>query len=512
MDLKSRYLRNPSDTTVSFLYAESLLQKSDFRSLEAFFRSTLPHTLNLNIWSLYVKYIGLQNPASLLPAYAHMISVMWFHYDISDYIVEYIKLLDQDVDKIREMYTLALSNPIHNLSSLFQQYEAWELSLSKITYKSLVSERLATYQECFKLYQKLLPFISNLEFDNIFKILYLEPSNRKVVLAKHFKERFYYKEEMYFLYNEILLDKEVLREGIKSTNSSFLRMYFAMCYDSEDILDMTNELEVICYLNIMAKRGTDAFHDVLTKMGISSALEASGVPGTAGHRSADNIGYARDSNENGESYSHKHGADDKGQNAAHEDAGSPDPAPIIDDIASSAISPYVLIYAARTEYSLTSNPHSAFKIFYLGINRSPALNEAFFKFLIDINDVCNSKAMFKILNKTENMWNWMIDFEFKYGSFPEYRRLLADRARQKYEVNGKEKTVKKETCEHDIESYRLLYELFRKSFEFLDLQLPKDEALDDFAKQLPRLDPNNVFQGLKSSHLINVLKTVDFLD
>lgn len=440
-----------------------------------------------------------------------MISVMWFHYDIYDHIVEYIRLLDQDVDKIREVYTLALSNPIHNLSSLFQQYEAWELSLSKITYKSLVSERLATYQECFKLYQKLLPFISSLEFDNIFKILYLEPSNRKVVLARHFKERFYYKEEVYFLYNEILPDKEVLREGIRNTNSSFLRMYFAMCYDSEDILDVNNELEMICYLNIMAKRGADAFHGVLEKMGIAGA-GAPGMPGAAPCRIADRSGYAGDNNENGGVCASEHGADGEEQDTTYKDADTAEATSNIDSAVSSAISPYVLIYAARTEYSLTSDPHAAFRIFYLGINKSPALNEAFFKFLIDINDVCNSKAMFKILNKTENMWDWMINFEFKYGSFPEYRRLLAERARQKCEAGRKEKTERSEPCEQDAESYRLLYELFRRSFEFLDLRLPKDEVLDNFAKQLPRLSANNVFQGLKSSHLVNLLKAVDSPD
>lgn len=509
MDLKSRYLRNPLDTTVSFLYAESLFQKSDFRSLEAFFRSALPRTLDINIWSLYVKYIGLQNSASLLPAYAHMISVMWFHYDIYDHIVEYIRLLDQDVDKIREVYTLALSNPIHNLSSLFQQYEAWELSLSKITYKSLVNERLVTYQECFKLYQKLLPFISNLEFDNIFKILYLEPSHRKVVLSRHFKERFYYKEEVYFLYNEILPDKEVLREGIKNTNSSFLRMYFAMCYDSENILDINNELEMICYLNIMAKRGADAFHDFLAKMGIMRATDVPGMPSTAPCETLDRGGYASDNEENGGPCDNERSTDDGKRNTLYKDEAAEESAPNIDSAASKTISPYVMIYAARTEYSLTSNPHSAFKIFYLGINKSPALNEAFFKFLIDINDVCNSKAMFKILNKTENMWNWMINFEFKYGSFPEYRRLLAERSRQKCEANRREKTERRDPCEQDAESYRLLYELFRRSFEFLDLRLPKDEILDNFAKQLPHLGANNVLQSLKSSHLINLLKSVD---
>eukprot|EP00866_Antonospora_locustae_P000590 jgi/Antlo1/590/2335 len=508
MDLKSRYLRNPLDTTVSLLYAESLLQKSDFRSLEAFFRSTLPHTLNLNIWSLYVKYIGLQNPASLLPAYAHMISVMWFHYDIYDHIVEYIKLLDQDVDKIREVYTLALSNPIHNISSLFQQYEAWEISLSKVTYKSLVSERLATYQECFKLYQKLLPFISNLEFDNIFKILYLEPSNRKIALARHFKEKFYYKEEVYFLYNEILPDKEVLIEGIKNTNSSFLRMYFAMCYDSENILDLSNELEMICYLNIMAKRGADVFHDVLAKMGISGATEAPGMPSAAPCEISDRGRHVFDNEENGKSGSNEHDVDGNERNKIYKDAAAV-AAQNIDSTVSSTISPYVLIYAARTEYSLTSDPHSAFKIFYLGINKSPALNEAFFKFLIDINDVCNIKAMFKILNKTENMWNWMINFEFKYGSFPEYRRLLAERAKQKYEFNIKEKIEKSDIGEQNAESYRFTYELFRKSFEFLDLRLMKDEVFENFVKQLPHLGANNVFQNLKSSHLISLLKSVD---
>lgn len=489
MDLKSRYLSNPLDTSTAFLFAESLLQKSDFRSLESFFRSVLPKTLNLNIWSLYIKYISLHNSSSLLPAYSYMMSVMWFHYEIYDHTVEYIKLLDQDVDKIREVYAVALSNPIHSLSSLFQQYEAWELSLSKNTYKTLVNERLAGYQECFKLYQKLLPFISSLEFDNVFKILDLETPERKLIMIRYFKEKFYYKEEVYFLHNELFSDKEALREGIKNTGSAFLRMYFSMFYDDVEMLNLDSELDRVCYLNVMGKRGVEVFHGALKTLGIcdmgAAEKDFGGANDVAKPKSS--------STENAENTD--------AQTTKEMESRRP----------GSIVSPYALIHAARTEYSLTSDPSAAFKIFYLGINGSRVLNEAFMRFLIDINDVCNLKAIFKILTKTPAMWDWMIDFEFKYGSFAEYKRLIGERVKEKRGLTQSLETPKGPVPKN-AEGYKLLYELSLRSFGFVDLELGKSEVLEDFMKELPKLNEESVFQNIHSSDLIVILRTVDFLN
>jgi hypothetical protein len=416
-----------------------------------------------------------------------MMSVMWFHYDIYDHTVEYIKLLDQDVDKIREVYTIALSNPIHNLSSLFQQYEAWELSLSKSTYKTLINERLASYQECFKLYQKLLPYITSLEFDNVFKILDIEPPERKLVMIRYFKEKFYYKEEVYFLHNELFFDKEELREGIKNTGSVFLRMYFSMFYDDVDMLNLDNELEKICYLNIMGKRGIETFHNALKALGIyerNAATRDASVDDAANNTGA--------VNEN----TYNIGIHTKEPGRSH---------------SGNALNPYVVIYAARTEYSLTSDPGAAFRIFYLGINSSRVLNEAFMKFLLDINDVCNLKAIFRILNKSPKMWDWMIDFEFKYGSFSEYKRLIAERVKEKRESLQNAGSLKNPTSK-DAEGYKLLYELSLKSFGFLDLELGKSELLDDFMAEIPKLNSESIFQNIHSSDLIVILRTVDLLN
>lgn len=462
MDLKARHQHSPLDTHTAFLYAESLFQRGDFRTLEAFFRSALSTTLDLNIWSLYLKYVAVQNPTSTLDAYSHMLSAMWFHYDIYDYVVEYIRLLDQDVDKIRETYARALSNPIHNLSALFQQYEAWELSLSRATYKTLVSERLPAYQNCFKLYQKLLPFISSLEFDNIFRILDLESPSRKPVVARYFRERFYYREEIYFLHNEISPDRDALREGIRNTDSMLLRMYFSVYYDDTEVLCLENDLETICYLNILGKRGVVFFHEALASLGIRERPDEEMSP--------------------------------EGLEAPKQ----------------TQVGPHVLVYAARLEYALTSDAKAAFAIFYSGINQAPSLNEAFLRFLIDINDVENSKAVFKIAERTEKMWEWMLDLEFKYGSFSEYKRLATEMAERKGEAQ-KRPGGRRGAGKAGYTGYQFLYESLVDSFSFLDLRIPRDALLEDFIKVMPKLSEDSVFRCLKSAEVISLLKKINFL-
>lgn len=499
MDLKAQHLQNPLDTHVAFSYAESLLQQGDFRSLESFFRSTLSKTLDLNIWSLYLKYVGLQNPSSVLAAYAHMLSIMWFHYDIYDYVVEYIRLLDQDVDKIREVYTMALSNPIHNLSALFQQYEAWELSLSRATYKSLVNERLPAYQGCFKLYQKLHPFISSLEFDNVFRILELEPPNRRPVLAKYFKERFYYKEEVYFLDNEISPDRESLREGIRSTGSAFLRMYFSVYYDDTEVLDLDNDLEMICYLNILGKRGADFFHEALRSFGIRGTpnreTRVDGCP-MKDRQAVSPSGEGRLEGRTAESVKENLVLPGK---TPPEDQG---------DQSTKDVRPYVLIYAARLEYSLTSDHRAAFEIFYSGINKAPRLNEDFLRFLVDINDVSNARAMFKVLERTEKMWDWMTDLEFRYGSFSEYKRLVSERSGRKCE-EPKRQRPRRDPGKSETGSYQALYESLADSFSFHDLKIQKDPLLENFIKEVPKLNDDSIFRSLKSQEMIALLKNVE---
>lgn len=249
--------------------AESYFRHGDYKNLELYFAKTLTKTSNIKLWELYLNYIRTVNKDSLASAYAYTIQKIWFHYDIYQILIDYIAILE-DVEKIREVYNVGLSNPIHNLGLFFKNYEQFEMSLNKITAKSIINEKLPSYQNTFKLYQRLVPYLTN-EFDSIDKIIELETDERKQKIMEYFIEKYSYREDLYFNYAEYLLSKcddeideenesiiavkNSLSQGISVTNSVFLKCYYAFVFKDASILDLKNESALICYLNILSQKG-----------------------------------------------------------------------------------------------------------------------------------------------------------------------------------------------------------------------------------------------------------------
>ncbi|RVD91003.1 hypothetical protein TUBRATIS_25600 [Tubulinosema ratisbonensis] len=257
------------DFDEKFKKAENYFKKGDYKKLEVYFAKILTKTHNIKLWELYLTYIKTVNKEALELAYSYTIQNLWFHYDIYQILVDYIEILE-DVEKIREVYSIGLANPIHNIGLLYKNYELFEISLNKVTAKTLINEKLPIFQSSFKLYQRLLPYLNN-EFDSIDKILSLETEERKEKVLEYFIEKYSYREDLYFVYCEFLNQKpgceltednklglkikDSLLSGIEITNSIFLKCYYSLLFKQTDQLELTNEPSLICYLNIQAQKG-----------------------------------------------------------------------------------------------------------------------------------------------------------------------------------------------------------------------------------------------------------------
>lgn len=354
-----------------FKKAESYFKRGDYKKLEIYFANTLTKSKNIKLWELYLNYIKTVNKDALELAYSYTLQNIWFHYDIYQILIDYICILD-NVEKIREVYSIGLSNPIHNIGLLFKNYESFEMSLNKITAKTLITEKLFIFQNSFKLYQRLVPYLSN-EFDSIDKIISLETEERKEKILEYFIEKYSYREDLYFSYSEFILEKgadisdeesdsvkkikEILISGIDITNSVFLKCYYAFIFKDTKYLDLKNESALICYLNVQSQKGED---DLLL------AIKENFL----------------------EKYEKINALD----------------------------------YAAKLYYSLTSDKERIFEIYKKGI---PFINDKMFDFFISIFDLETARTIFQDYKISPESKRKMAYTEFCLGSLENLRKCFS---------------------------------------------------------------------------------------
>jgi cleavage stimulation factor subunit 3 len=171
------------------------------------------------------------------------------------------------------------------------------------------------------------------------------------------------------------------------------------------------------------------------------------------------------------------------------------------------IGPYVYVYCAMVEYFITKNKIISFNIFNTGLKKhqgNTVLEEEFFLFFLKIGDEENARALFKRLNKSDRMWNEMVDYEYRYGSMENYRSCINSYV----EGNVERKNVKGE--QEVLDGSELLYRKYVKCFEFMGLKIADNSIFEEFIGRICDIKKEeNIFGNVNLEDLIEILSKVE---
>lgn len=355
---------------------KSILQVYDIEIIQKYIQSSVDITLLENI----LLNIGYSiNSTSLYKKYLSMLN----------------KIQDENIrlEKIRNTYIHILQIPLHNLNEMYSEFEEFELEINKITGKKIISESFLIYQNTLQVYNLIknrtrdYKFIIETELKNLLKLSEDDHFKRMNFIFKNFLYYMYKTDEIYFLYTEYLIKydregaKDVVREGIKNTESIFLRIYYYYRFSDNEVLDemrdfidkimshnsnINNDIKtvdhsqifIMNYLNLVLKlKGLVSFRKEFIKFKIKNII-------------------------NGNVYKN----------------------------------------VADTEYKYSKNPEIVTKIYVSGIEvlDSEYLKKELIEFLLSIGDYNNCLLYVKKYNMG---YNKVLDYEFRYGT--EYFSMLS---------------------------------------------------------------------------------------
>lgn len=479
-------LRDEPNSPVGMVeYAKHLYNSKDYRGLEGLFGKHLRKSYDLGFWMLYVEYVKKvsQKKFKLHEVYEFTLAQFenyWESYELyKEYIEELGKIEDEQtrIEKTRNAYMRALQIPMRGLSELWRDFEEFELELNKATGKKIVSDTLPIFQSSFQRYQAILPLVKNWNVKNAAKLIDMEMENGSKLSAKAHAARmhfiynyilnsFYHAEEVYFFYSEYLMRngqkedaKKILQKGMEMTNGMFLSLYYGVTMDDEEIYsglrdrfsaeeNMNEELDLIeiNHLNYnLKKKGLESFR----KLFIDLNKETPG--------------------------------------------------------------PHVFVYCALVEYYATGNRSVPYNVFSSGLQKHPKstlLKEEFFMFLLRTGDEENARALFKRLEKTNKMWDAMIEYEYMVGSMELFKDLVEQKAmaiKDGVILPALPEKSRKEAVDGVLGKYYS----FLSSFNFFELKVDDSRVLDEFLGNLPQIgQQSNVLSNIKLEKVVDLLRTI----
>jgi cleavage stimulation factor subunit 3 len=484
MEFSEKLQKEPENPVFVKEYCEHLYAIKDYRSLEQMFTKYLKKSYSLGIWHIYIDYVKKvsQKKFQAHEAYELVLSQFEHYWDAHDIYRSYIEELgriedeQQRIGKIRTAYMRALQTPMRGLGDLWRDFEGFELELNKITGKKIIGDTLPLFQNSFQQYQAMLPLLRDWSIESAAKLIDLEGENglkasdavhasRMGFIHKFVLDAFYYSEEAYFFYSEYLVARgqksaarEVLHRGMRANKGPFLPLYYALLMDDESM-----------------------YHDLRKRC----AIEADGST-----RSLDLVDI------NHLNFTLKK----KGLEAFRK---------LFVELSAGDVGPHVYIYGAHVEFYLTGSRITPYNVFSAGLLKHPAstlLKQEFFLFLLRIGDEENARALFKRLDKTNKMWDAMLEYEFAVGSMELFRELTE----QKMQASERSRILKAlPEIEPRKKTAGILgkYFCFLDSFYFLGLAMDESNPLEDFMVQLPHIEPcNDVLSNLNLDRLIKFLQ------
>lgn len=144
------------------------LGMNNFVETERIFGKCLIGTPNVNLWTKYLDYIRRRNDLSdstgqarqvVAQAYEFVIDNIGLDKDSGKIWAEYIQFIkfgpgqvggsswqdQQKMDQLRKAYQRAICVPIHNVNTLWKEYDQFEMGLNKTTGRKFLAERSPAY-------------------------------------------------------------------------------------------------------------------------------------------------------------------------------------------------------------------------------------------------------------------------------------------------------------------------------------------------------------------------------
>ncbi|KAI5478156.1 mRNA 3'-end-processing protein RNA14 [Pseudohyphozyma bogoriensis] len=174
------FLRVFPDATPQWIsYTNLELSHNEFGNVEALFSRCLRLSTNVDLWKFYLDYIRRVNPVDVTnpdaAKEARGVIAKSFEYALShvgldrragDMWMEYIVFLKegqnrgtwedgQRMDALRKAYQRAVCIPVNNVELIWQEYNAFENNLNKMTAKKFVAELSPSYMTARKVLREL---------------------------------------------------------------------------------------------------------------------------------------------------------------------------------------------------------------------------------------------------------------------------------------------------------------------------------------------------------------------
>lgn len=445
----------PSSLTAQ---ASQLYRSGENKELEKLFAKFLKKSFDVDFWNLYIEYVKKVSTkkVSLADVYAFAFGHFEGSYVAAEFARPYITELEltgedsTQIELIRKVYHRSLV-PTHGLAQLWNDYEKWESRVSRHGAKAHIDHAHHAFTLASNAYHRLAPHIDANRFFSIFDIelenpLRLQPKEldqRLEFLFNYYLARFPGSAVLSFLFSFYLKDAAKDKLDFR-TESVFLKIWYSFQYNmmSFDLEDKSNrDLITINYLNWISKtEGVEAQRRKFTEI-------------------KDRAG------------------------------------------------PHVFIYMAHIELTLNRNKKEAYQTFTEGVERfrgDPMLNEQFLEAFIRAGDDDSVRLLFKILKKTERMWDLMLAYEFQYGELEEYRRLLIQRQTDQMLppaplIQGRKKSPGSQG----------IYESVVQSFEYLDLKMKYNDILSEFIAKLPVLSAaENVLSNVDNYKIVEMIASL----
>ncbi|KAL6121208.1 hypothetical protein NUSPORA_01918 [Nucleospora cyclopteri] len=485
--------------------ANKFYENQEREKIEKLFAQYLKSSYDYELWQLYLKYVKnlSQKKVKLTDVYTFILGHFDNGYANYEFIISCIEELDKTDDnikqeKIRKIYHQFLRLPGEKLSQLWNQYENWEISVNRLNAKSLIEQIQPFYLNALSVYNRLTATNGSLQSDislNMFNsVLDIELENPLKLTKKQWDQRI----SFVFKYFQERVKEEDKVEVLKT-------LYVSNVYDAEKDIEKLRKLAsesllLSFWLSFHYKK--DLFYlEKSRNFNLSCVNLLNWTMQNEGM-----VSFRTKFKELLEHYQEK-------------------------------ICEHVYIYVAYTELIHSDNSKAkgdkrtvasnlAFEILCGASEKFPEsslLNEEFLNLMLGFNDIEKVQIVFKKIRKTEKMYDKMINFSLRSGSFADFNKLLLE----KQEAIKNNELLAPNTVSSDIMSSNLLDTPYKgrtikrsssagilssisSSFEFLDLKFVDLTVAQELIKKLPQIpESENIFKDVDTTKLIGLLLAIN---
>ena len=182
----SALAQHPNSPVLWLSYAQYESRLHNYSELETIFGRHLRQSLDISFWMLYLRHVrwiaATESPVGdegVIEAYELAVNQVGLDYEAGCIWNEYIHLLksrtgsglleqQQLMEAVRKAYHRTLQIPVQGLEALWNDYEAWEMQLNKLTAKKFMSDKSPQYVQARTCSKELADMISNLDRHSLY--------------------------------------------------------------------------------------------------------------------------------------------------------------------------------------------------------------------------------------------------------------------------------------------------------------------------------------------------------